>query len=305
MLLPGIATNLISSFIQNKAQKDKIGRDLSRSTEGFNRSQAEEKSQRKAFEGKLGVGQSYRDYLMRSKQDPVADAARRAQTEQQATNLDALGRGGARALLGGLQSTSSNYLKGMQGIEADSFTRGQSALKDYAAQDELSRGRERSYAQERYKDAQTAGAKFRENMFKAQDSEASRKANFATGLIGTAGGMFGAGLGSEVSSLFGGGGGASNAVDGFNNATPAQQAFFMDPENQAMISGFMKAGGKVEKTPGEFSHESNPIDIMQEGAKIGEMTGGEYVINPEQASKIAQQSKFAKSLFKTFDKKSK
>ena len=42
--------------------------------------------------------------------------------------------------------------------------------------------------------------------------------------------------------------------------------------------------GMVMKTPGEFSHDTNPIDIIREGKKIGEMTGGEYVINPEQAA---------------------
>ena len=40
------------------------------------------------------------------------------------------------------------------------------------------------------------------------------------------------------------------------------------------------------------SHKSNPIDIVRQGAKIGEMTGGEYIINPAQAKKIddAQQA---------------
>ena len=61
-------------------------------------------------------------------------------------------------------------------------------------------------------------------------------------------------------------------------------------------------GKKGMKTPGEFSHATNPINMMQKGAKIGELTGGEYVINPEQARKIAQQSKFAKMLFRKFDK---
>lgn len=45
-------------------------------------------------------------------------------------------------------------------------------------------------------------------------------------------------------------------------------------------------GAKVQKTPGEFSHRTNPIDIMRKGAKIGEMTGGEYILNPQQAAKI-------------------
>lgn len=32
-----------------------------------------------------------------------------------------------------------------------------------------------------------------------------------------------------------------------------------------------KSGGSIKKTPGEFSHSKNPIDIVREGAKIGEI----------------------------------
>ena len=64
-----------------------------------------------------------------------------------------------------------------------------------------------------------------------------------------------------------------------------------------------KKGG-VQKTPGEFSHSENPIDIMQKGAKIGEMTGGEYIFNPKQAKQMKKLAssgntdlhKFVKSL---------
>ncbi len=52
----------------------------------------------------------------------------------------------------------------------------------------------------------------------------------------------------------------------------------------------MEEGG-VQKTPGEFSHDDNPIDIVQEGAKIGEMTGGEYIFNPDQAEEMRKLSK--------------
>jgi hypothetical protein len=54
-------------------------------------------------------------------------------------------------------------------------------------------------------------------------------------------------------------------------------------------SAFMPTGfndGGVMKTPGEFSHKKNPIDIMKDGTKIGEMTGGEYILNPEQSDAI-------------------
>jgi len=61
-------------------------------------------------------------------------------------------------------------------------------------------------------------------------------------------------------------------------------------ESALDIGQSMLTGGLAEKgmkvTPGEFSHKKNPIDIVREGAKIGEMTGGEYILNPEQAESI-------------------
>tara|TARA_R110000824_G_scaffold9286_4_gene41649 strand:- start:59 stop:1582 length:1524 start_codon:yes stop_codon:yes gene_type:complete len=52
---------------------------------------------------------------------------------------------------------------------------------------------------------------------------------------------------------------------------------------------FMEKGGYVGKnggvTEGEFSHKKNPIDMTNEdGEKVGEVTGGEYVFNEEQSS---------------------
>jgi len=60
-------------------------------------------------------------------------------------------------------------------------------------------------------------------------------------------------------------------------------------------------GAKV--TPGEFSHDTNPIDIVQEGAKIGEMTGGEYIFNPQQAGKMAREAKKGNSPLHKFVRK--
>jgi len=74
--------------------------------------------------------------------------------------------------------------------------------------------------------------------------------------------------------------------------------------------GKYKMGG-VKKTPGEFSHSKNPIDIMKDGAKIGEMTGGEYIFNPRQASTLQSLAskggsplhKYVRNLLKEFDKR--
>ena len=71
------------------------------------------------------------------------------------------------------------------------------------------------------------------------------------------------------------GGGANNQIGRVGN-----------PIEYDYTGGFGEKGMKVQKTPGEFSHKTNPIDIMQNGKKVGEMTGGEYVINPDQADAI-------------------
>lgn len=52
-------------------------------------------------------------------------------------------------------------------------------------------------------------------------------------------------------------------------------------------NGSAKKGMRVQKTPGKFSHEENPIDMVAEdGTKVGEVTGGEYIFNPKQTNTI-------------------
>ena len=67
--------------------------------------------------------------------------------------------------------------------------------------------------------------------------------------------------------------------------------------------GKFRNGGML--TDGAFDHASNPIDLVQNGQVVGEATGGEYILNPEQAAAIAKQSAFAKNLFKKFEKNAK
>lgn len=58
-------------------------------------------------------------------------------------------------------------------------------------------------------------------------------------------------------------------------------------------------------TEGSFNHNTNPIDLVQGGVKVGEATGGEYILNPKQAASIAKESSYAKKLFKRFEKNAK
>ena len=54
--------------------------------------------------------------------------------------------------------------------------------------------------------------------------------------------------------------------------------------------GITKKGGKIDKdggvTPGEFDHDTNPIDMVKDGEKIGEATGGELILPPDDVEEI-------------------
>ena len=63
---------------------------------------------------------------------------------------------------------------------------------------------------------------------------------------------------------------------------------------------FLEKGGKMTK--GAFNHDTNPIDIVQKGVKVGEMTGGEVILNPKQQAKLSKESSYFRSLLKKFNK---
>jgi hypothetical protein len=65
----------------------------------------------------------------------------------------------------------------------------------------------------------------------------------------------------------------------------------------------MEQGGMV--TEGKFDHDTNPIHLVQNGEKVGEATGGEYILNPKQAAAVAKESTYARKLFKKFAKNAK
>lgn len=69
--------------------------------------------------------------------------------------------------------------------------------------------------------------------------------------------------------------------------------------NKRPRGGFEK-GGMV--TGGKFDHKTNPIDIVKKGQKIGEMTGGEVILNPAQQQKLSKESAYFRQLLKKFNK---
>lgn len=64
----------------------------------------------------------------------------------------------------------------------------------------------------------------------------------------------------------------------------------------------MENGGMI--TPGKFSHKSNPITMTDsKGEVVGEATGNEVILNPEQAKKVEEESGYFRKLLKRFQKK--
>jgi len=75
----------------------------------------------------------------------------------------------------------------------------------------------------------------------------------------------------------------------------------MEFEDYRFKEGGFKEGGMM--TGGKFDHKTNPIDIVQKGKKVGEMTGGEVILNPSQANKLSKESAYFRTLLKKFNKK--
>jgi len=80
-------------------------------------------------------------------------------------------------------------------------------------------------------------------------------------------------------------------------------------EHGGMSKDMMEAG-EAEVTPGKFSHESNPIDLVQKdngegkAEKIGEMTGGEAIVPPKNVKQMRKMIKEndGKSLVRLMDR---
>ncbi len=268
---------------------------------------------------------AYLAYKNAAMQDPAGDQLRKVAEQNLAGNVNALKAGGAKALLGGLSKISTDSQNQLAQIEADSFGRKQDALWKFGS------------VSQRIADANTAsdrdfaiskfGAVRDANLFNDRSRDAANKAPWdalASGL-----GMFGQGIFKDKTDLstdfegsgfenltgrsfgagaFGGGGGALQngfgVLDrGFDPSKWGLEGNDFDPSkyrlNTLGFRGFTgKQGGMI--TPGEFSHETNPIDMIKDGVKIGELTGGEAVLNELQQEEVAEESPIFRKFMREF-----
>jgi len=147
-----------------------------------------------------------------------------------------------------------------------------------------------------------------EKMIQAKDVDRQR----LTTLQQTAENQQAAGLQTMLSGLQGAADIGASAITSYGASKSTGNGLSAEQTKALRDAGLLKEGGSIEKTPGEFSHAKNPIDIVRDGSKIAEMTGGEYIFNPTQMKDIkglvSKGSKeelhsYMKTLIKRFEKK--
>ena len=102
-------------------------------------------------------------------------------------------------------------------------------------------------------------------------------------------------------------GGISSAIGGIATGAALGAAY-----KASGSTTFGEKGIKVQRTPGEFNHDTNEMYVVDEdGRDVGiALTGGEYVIAPKDAQKLKQLAgsgkgklhKFVSSLVRRFEK---
>jgi hypothetical protein len=249
---------------------------------------------------------AYDKYLAMAKQDPLGDFMRQQAAANQATSIGALKSGGAKSIMGGLGNVQQQSFANQAEIAGRSAQNLQNAMLTYG-QAEQNIMNQNVRQREKRLNAITEA-----ELYKKEAKDAARQALFGAGEQAA---TLGSGLYESMNGL-NGPGMAKNRGPSAAQEPTGQPSTVLD--NQPMSDEDKKAyfirknGGRVEKTPGQFSHQNNPIDIVRKGKKIGEMTGGEYVLNPAQAAKIqslagAQKkealARYVNGLFKQFNNK--
>ena len=273
------------------------------------------------------MADTYNKYLAMAKQDPVGDFMREQAAKNQATSVGALKSGGAKSILGGLGAVQQQAFADQAKIAGESQKNLQSAMLDYGQAQQSVMDANVGQAQKKLDAISQA------EFYKKNAKDMARQAMFQGGEELFNAGMNFAGANnffkkqppSKVDDLL-------KNLEGMpswsrtSNTTFLPSPLSANTEQQSPeIVGpavypqpaypwaiRFKNGGVVQKTPGSFNHKTNPIDIVAKGSKIGEMTGGEYILNPAQAAKMqslaSSQKKealqrYVKTLFTKFNSK--
>lgn len=240
-----------------------------------------------AYEAPTGTPKEYAEMLQQARASEVAQRRIDEINRSMATSTAALQRAGARGVIGGI------------GAVTEAGARGKTAALT-AQQQEIMRALERSTIGAERERSRQVSRQLREEGL-AQAAIQAGTQNIAGGLgdigmaaisgVETAGMMKKPDLNTDL-----------KVTQTDTTLEYDRDKYEIDPAYRAFIDKQRMEDGGVQKTPGAFSHSSNPIDIMKDGAKIGEMTGGEYIFNPKQAKQLVKLSKKGDSELHNFVK---
>lgn len=226
-----------------------------------------------AYEAPTGTPKEYAEMLQQARASEVAQRRIDEINRSMATSTAALQRAGARGVIGGI------------GAVTEAGARGKTAALT-AQQQEIMRALERSTIGAERERSRQVSRQMRE--------EGLAQAAIQAGTQNIAGGLGDIGM-AAISGI------EAAGMKGKSSDQLTSEDFKVDPNVMKPLELEFRQGG-VQKTPGTFSHSTNPIDIMKDGAKIGEMTGGEYIFNPKQAKQLVKLSKKGDSELHNFVK---
>lgn len=265
----------------------------------------------------------------RLNEDPVADAERREAQRQQAANVAALTAGGPRALIGGLSGATRATADAMANIEAGADTRAKAGLRNImqleSARDAQNLATTRAFEREKF-GAELGLAQARQQQ---EEQQAAFKGSLLPDLLGAGASLAPAIGGLAQQRQAANAAAAGDVADLFALVNPRAEEFGFDTETaikalEGSGIGSNEKGGLIRgnfKTGGEFDHDTNEkivIDKEDLAKAVGTkamrrvmkmvtaaLTGGEYVLNPEQVREVAKDSKKFRALKKKMDRDAK
>ena len=215
---------------------------------------------------KMGVSKATQQMVDEPIDQDYIERMQQQQGASQASAMDALKRDPRNTLAGvqALSQQSGNQRTAMLGLQQDAKTK---ALTNLAQE-------QRSVEQQRLAVA-------------GQELEGIRGEK-AAGVQNLFGGI--EDIASGVNVL---GGSGSTGSTGSTSSVGMMPKPKLDTSSSITSGGLKRyeKGGEIESeeggvTPGKFDHNSNPIDMVQDGEKIGEATGGELILPPDDVEAV-------------------
>jgi len=250
-----------------------------------------------AYQAPTGKPREYAEMLRQARESDVAQRRLDEINRSMATSTAALKRAGARGVIGGIGAVTEAGSKAKTAALTEQQREIIRALEMNVQGAENERTRQLDRETRERTEAQAAISAGVQNVTSGLSDlvtagtatmEAIADAKKPDPKVTDTDGIFKTGEGADFSIS----GGKTSTVPKYD-----KDLYEINPEYRKWwdSQGYNKKQGGVQKTPGAFSHSTNPIDIMKDGAKIGEMTGGEYIFNPSQAKQLKKLSKSGSS----------